>query len=125
MDTEEVALLSVIIACVGDREHVRRTRKRKISTKPWSLKRNELRFYNNLLAEFRLDDEDCYKNYLRMSAKDFDELLSLFKAVRRNNNIMKVTQAGIKGSTRRDNFKSSLKGGTCISETKWQTKTLP
>ena len=98
MDTKEVALLSVIIACVDDGENVRRKRKRKIWTKPWLLKRNELGFYNNLLAEFRLEDEDWYKNYLRMSANDFDELLSLVNddLVKQNTHLRDSIPAAIK-----------------------------
>ena len=60
------------------------SREKKICTKPWLLKRNELEFYNNLLTDFRLEDEDYYKNYLRMSANYSDKLLSLV-----NNDVIK------------------------------------
>ena len=62
------------------------------------LRRNELGFYNNLLAEFRLEDEDCYKNYLRMSANDFDELLALVNEdlIQQNTHLRDSIPAAIK-----------------------------
>ena len=74
-------MFSVAIACIiqekSQKKRKRQRKDRKYWSKPWLLKRNELGFYNNLLEEFRLEDKECYKNYLRISPNSFNELLQL------------------------------------------------
>ena len=57
----------------------REEKKRSAWVKPWLLKRDQLGFYDNLLQEFRLEDAELYKNYLRMSVDNFNEILTLVK----------------------------------------------
>ena len=42
-------------------------------------RRKNLRVYETLLAELRLEDEYNYKNYLRMSFEIFEEIIQLIK----------------------------------------------
>ena len=42
-------------------------------------RRKNLRVYETLLAELRLEDEYNYKNYLRMSFENFEEIIQLIK----------------------------------------------
>ena len=47
--------------------------------KPWLERRNQLGVYDALLSELRLEEEEEYKNYLRMTPGCFNELLELVK----------------------------------------------
>ena len=74
----KVATASIIIAlyCEDDKK----TRKRRSDwVKPWLRRRESHGFYAQLLGELRLEEPDIYKNYLRMTAENFDEILSLIK----------------------------------------------
>ena len=42
-------------------------------------RRKYLRVFETLLAELRLEDEYNYKNYLRMSFENFEEIIQLIK----------------------------------------------
>ena len=53
--------------------------KRSDWVKDWLTKRNELGFERTLLREFRSENEDEYRKFLRMTAENFDELLDLIK----------------------------------------------
>ena len=47
--------------------------------KHWLERRKNLGFYEILLAELRLEDEYNYKNYLRMTSENFEEIFQLIK----------------------------------------------
>ena len=51
--------------------------KRSDWVKDWLTKRNILGFERTLLQEFRSENEDEYRKFLRMKAENFDELLDL------------------------------------------------
>ena len=55
------------------------TKKKKVGVKPWPKRRKELGFYETLIAELRLEDEYNYKNYLRMTFLNFEEIFQLIK----------------------------------------------
>ena len=54
-------------------------KKRSVWVKPWLQRRNKLGVYHTLLQELRIEAEDEYKKFLRMSPEVFDELLTLVK----------------------------------------------
>ena len=47
--------------------------------KPWLKRRQSFGVYETLLAELRLEDECNYKNYLRMTSENFEEIFQLIK----------------------------------------------
>ena len=51
----------------------KRAKERKARKKPWFKRRKTLRFYKNLLAELRLEDEYNCKNYLRMTSENVSQ----------------------------------------------------
>ena len=53
--------------------------KRSDWVKDWLTKRNELGFERTLLREFRSENEDEYRKFLRMTAENFHELLDLIE----------------------------------------------
>jgi len=57
----------------------RNKRNKRRWVKPWIMKRDTLGASNTLLAEWRSEDRDKYKNHLRMSRDQFFELLSKVK----------------------------------------------
>ena len=54
---EELAFVSVIIYGVTDEKNYS-DEKMKVWTEHWLFRRNHFGFYNNLLAEFRLEEEE-------------------------------------------------------------------
>ena len=52
---------------------------RKVWVKPWLTRKNKLGVDNTLVQEFRLEDEDEYKRFLRMMPDNFNELLKLIE----------------------------------------------
>lgn len=44
-------------------------------TRPWLLRRDDLGAYNTLMSELRVEDQDSFLNFLRMSPGVFDELV--------------------------------------------------
>lgn len=74
MDTEAVACLAMVLLLKAKKR--RRIAKRKhIWIRQWIRNREHSGIVNNLLQELRVGDEVFYKNFLRMSAVDFDYLL--------------------------------------------------
>lgn len=51
-------------------------RKRRLWVREWVKKRETHGLCSNLLKEIRSDDSAAYKNFIRMSSKDFDTILS-------------------------------------------------
>ena len=56
------------------RKRLRKKRERSVWMKPWLSIRNELRADRTLLREFRVEDDEEYNKFLRMSPENFDEL---------------------------------------------------
>ena len=54
--------------------------------KPWLKRRQSLGVYETLLAELQLEDKCNYKNYLRMTAENFEQIFQLMKDDRRKEN---------------------------------------
>ena len=79
LEKVKVATASIIIALYCDDD--KKPRKRRSDwVKPWLQRRDSHGFYAQLLSELILEEPDIYKNYLRMTAENFDEILSLIKA---------------------------------------------
>ena len=57
----------------------RKKRKRKPWVNPWLQRRSKLGEFNTLLQEMKLEDQEGYKNYLRMTGENFLELLTIVK----------------------------------------------
>ncbi|KAG8230201.1 hypothetical protein J437_LFUL009881 [Ladona fulva] len=55
----------------------RQGRKKREWVKKWVLKRQSRGVFNSLLMELRLEEKETYKNFLHMSADDFDCLLKM------------------------------------------------
>ncbi len=77
MDSESecAAAVTKVTAISKKRKRMRKKMHRSIWVKPWLGQRNDLGVDNTLLREFRLEDSDEYKTFLRMSTENFDELL--------------------------------------------------
>ncbi len=77
MDSDhEFAAAAVVVAILSKkRKRVRKKRQRSVWVKPWLSRRNELSIESTLLREFRLEDDEEYKKFLRMSSENFDELI--------------------------------------------------
>ena len=74
------AAIAIAVICKKRKRRVKKCRqKRSDCVKDWLTKRNELGFERTLLREFRSENEDEYRKFLRMTAENFDELLDLIK----------------------------------------------
>ena len=69
------AACAVIIALVLQRRR-RRHRNRRIWTRKWILNRERQGAFNQLMQEIRILDTSSYRNFVRMTASTFEELLS-------------------------------------------------
>ena len=47
--------------------------------KPWLKRRTNLKFHETIYAELRLENKYNYKNYLRMTFENFEEIFQLIK----------------------------------------------
>ena len=66
-----------LVLALGDASKRKRRRKR---LKKWFLRRNQLG-HARLLREFRDDEPDDNRNFLRMGAASYDELLNLVRSI--------------------------------------------
>ena len=89
--SEKQASAAIIIALLLKRKKKRKSRqKKKVWVKPWLKRRQSLVVFETLLAELRLEDERNYKNYLRMTSENFEELFQLIKDdIRKENTKMR------------------------------------
>ena len=73
---QEQAAAAVIIALISEKNKSREKekKKRRIYVKPW-LKKKKTEFYETLLAELRLEDENNYNILLRMTSENFEEII--------------------------------------------------
>ena len=78
MDSDsECAAAAIDFAVLLKRRKKSKRKKRSAWVKPWLQKRTQLGIYDTLLQELRLEEEEDYKKFLRMSTETFDELLQL------------------------------------------------
>ena len=68
--SDEEVIIVLAIARNGLDNKPRKKRKRKLWVKPWLLqRRSKLGVFNTLLQEMKLEDQEGYKNYLRMAER--------------------------------------------------------
>ena len=79
MDSDEECAVAILIALLKKKRKRKKKRLRTAYVKPWLTRRNKLGVGNTLLQEFRLEDEDEYKRFLRMTPDNFNELLKLIE----------------------------------------------
>ena len=78
--SEELAAAAIVIAIISKRKNTERKRKRRtVWVKPWLYQRPNFQVYDMLLSELRLEDENEYKNYLRMTPENFEYIYHLVK----------------------------------------------
>lgn len=73
MATRRARLAAACIVLLLSRRKKRRAR--SIWAKKWLLRREQIGFEQTLFRELRTEDENCYKNFIRMNAEDFDYLV--------------------------------------------------
>ena len=73
------AATAIAVICKKRKRRIKKQCRQKRSdwVKDWLTKRNEPGFERTLLPEFRYENEDEYRKFLRMTAENFDELLDL------------------------------------------------
>ena len=76
---QESDATAVVIGVLLKRRKSKQRKKRSVWVKPWLQRRNKLGVYHTLLQELRMEAEEEYKQFLRMSPELFDELLILVK----------------------------------------------
>jgi translation initiation factor 2 alpha subunit (eIF-2alpha) len=65
----------------------------KCWVRDWITRRENHSIMKILLEELKSEDEECYKNFLRMSADDFDYLLNKIRfAIEKQNTLMRKQQ---------------------------------
>ena len=92
MDSEDECCAAAIVVAITSKKRKRKRQKRQRSVwvKPWLTRRNELGVGNTLLEEFRLENDEEYKQFLRMSPENFEELLSLVeKEIQKQNTLLR------------------------------------
>ncbi|XP_050295129.1 uncharacterized protein LOC126735220 [Anthonomus grandis grandis] len=78
MSSRQIAA-AVVIYLIKKRKEKKEKNKRKIWVRKWIQRRATLGLHEKLLNELRMEGPQQLKNFLRMSAKDFDFLLGLVK----------------------------------------------
>lgn len=77
-------------ACAYAMLSEKKRRGRKCWVRDWIRQRENAGIMNNLLEELKREDEECYKNFLRMSADDFNYLLEKIKfSITKQNTLMR------------------------------------
>ena len=69
MDSEDECFAAAIIVAITSKklERKRQKKQRSVWVKPWLTHRNELGVGNTLLEEFRLENDEEFKQFLKMS----------------------------------------------------------
>ena len=71
--SEELAAAAIVIVIISKRKNTERKRKpRTVWVKPSLYKRSNFGVHDTLLSELRPEDENEYKNYLRMTPENFE-----------------------------------------------------
>ena len=66
-----------VAACSASALLKKKRKPRKVWMKSWLINRDTKSAYNTILQEFRLDDRESFRRYLRMNTGTFDELVRL------------------------------------------------
>ena len=83
--SHEQAASAIIAVLISEKNNSRKNKhKRKVGVKPCLKRKKNFiklyeKFYETLLAELRLGDKYNYKNYLRMTSENFQEIFQLIK----------------------------------------------
>lgn len=67
------AAAALLVLCNNSNENKKRNR--TCWVRKWILRRENYGAYNNLLKELKIEDAQHFKNFIRMSAVDFEALL--------------------------------------------------
>ncbi|CAH1974418.1 unnamed protein product [Acanthoscelides obtectus] len=98
MDANEVVQACIAAICELLNEEMRdilsnfdrKCRKRQFWVRTWIFRRNKLGVSGTLLKELALEDNDAYKNHLRMSEEQFQRLLLKIKSkIQKQDTIMR------------------------------------
>jgi len=90
MSDTEIACAAIIIACLTEKKKEKRKRKQRIWMKEWLKKRVEFG-HDRLVSELKLSSIVDYKNYLRMDADTFGELLEMVTPlIEKNTTVMRT-----------------------------------
>lgn len=73
MATRRVRLAAACLALILLRRKKKRVR--SIWAKKWLIRRDNIGVERTLFRELRMEDENCYKNFIRMAPDDFDYLV--------------------------------------------------
>ena len=76
--SKKTAAAAIVIAICTEEERAT-TRVRTEWVKPWLQRRQSRGFYDQLVSKLRIEEEDIYKNYLRMKPEHFDEILDIIR----------------------------------------------
>ena len=79
MDSGEECAAAILIALLKKKRKRKKKRLGTVWLKPWFTRKYKLGVDNTLVQEFRLEDEDEYKRFLRMTPNNFNELLKLIE----------------------------------------------
>lgn len=82
-DTDDTCT-AVVIACLTKKKKVKRKRKQRMWMKEWLKKRDSFS-HDRLVAEVKRSSAVDYRNYLRMDADRFYELLEKIKLLIKKN----------------------------------------
>ncbi|KAG8236191.1 hypothetical protein J437_LFUL016287 [Ladona fulva] len=69
-----IRIAAALVVC--DYYHNRKKRNRKCWVREWILRRDTHGAHNNLLKELKIEDSQQFRNFIRMSATDFEGLLA-------------------------------------------------
>jgi len=78
MDSRQ-ALAFIITHNIVQKRKLKEKRKKKCWVRKWVDRRSDLGAASNLVNELRLEDAQQFKNFIRMSAVQFEMLLDLIK----------------------------------------------
>ncbi|KAJ8041187.1 hypothetical protein HOLleu_11928 [Holothuria leucospilota] len=108
-----------LVLALGDAP--KRNRRRKWSKK-WFLRRNQLG-HARLLRELRDDEPDDYRNFLRMDAASYDELLNLVRPIIQKKDT--IMREAISANERLSITLRFLATGNSFEDLKFITRTSP
>ena len=83
---EEAASVVVLLSHLK----AKKNKKREHWVKPWMSSRAEKGAHNNIIRELRFTDPASYRNYLRLSQDQYDELLEMIRpAITKQDTVMR------------------------------------
>lgn len=98
MDISQYELLTILSGYIMDSsdDEEQTNKRRRVWVKDWVLRRQKEGFYVKLITELRTNEPDLYRNFLRMDAKQFDDILELITPYikKENTNMRQSISAG-------------------------------